>query len=129
NASMILTAEQLAQTYVVLVNTYPVLEAVVKKLQLDMAPELLSKTFQTRLVTNTSLLTITVTYSDPVVAADIANELATQLIANSPTNLTDGQKQQLTILQDEIAKAQAQLQTTRSEQKVVEDGIATASGD
>jgi capsular polysaccharide biosynthesis protein len=72
SAGMISTAEQLAQTYVALANTYPVLDAVAKKLRLDVAPDSLSRLFTTRLVSGTSLLTITVTYTDPVVAADIA---------------------------------------------------------
>ena len=99
NAAMISTGEQLAQTYSALLKTYPVLAATVNKLQLPFSPEKLASMFAAKLTPGTSLMTITVVYTDPVVVADIANELAQQLIGNSPTNLTKDQQQQLELLQ------------------------------
>src|SRR5262245_23402577 len=99
NTAMIQTGEQLAQTYAALAKTYPVLSSTVDKLNLPFSADQLGRMFQTRLISNTSLLSITVTYTDPVVAADIANELAQELIRNSATNLTKDQQQQLSILQ------------------------------
>jgi Mrp family chromosome partitioning ATPase/capsular polysaccharide biosynthesis protein len=128
DSSMIYTSGQLAQTYVALAKTYPVLNGVVEKLQLPMSANSLAGIFQVRLITNTSLMSITVTYTDPVMASDIANELAAQLIANSPTELSKEQEAQLTLLRDEVKQAQAQLQAARDELKTVEDGLKTATG-
>src|SRR5258708_3402735 len=120
STGMIQTSEQLAETYAALSTTYPIMEAVVNKLQLRVTPDELKNYYQTRLQANASLLKITVTYTDPVVAADIANELGIELIAHSPTNLTESQQQQLAILQDEIKQAEEQLQGAREELKTIE---------
>jgi succinoglycan biosynthesis transport protein ExoP len=117
------TAAQLAETYAALMKTYSVLNAVITKLQLPFSTERLASLFQTQLVPGTSLMTITVTYTDPVVASDIANELATQLIASSPTNLTQGQQDQLNILQNEIDQAETELQNARSELKTIQNAL------
>ncbi len=107
--------QDLAQTYAVFVKTYPVLDATISKLSLPLSTENLSKVVQTRILANTSLLVITVTYPDAARAADIANELAQQLILLSPTPVIRDQQHQIAALQDEIAKTQAQLQTGRSQ--------------
>jgi polysaccharide biosynthesis transport protein len=127
NTAMIQTGEQLAQTYAALAKTYPVLSATVDKLQLPFSADQLGRMFQTRLISNTSLLSITVTYTDPVVAADIANELAQELIRNSATNLTKDQQQQLTILQGEIETTRAQLQDARNELATIDANLANVT--
>jgi tyrosine-protein kinase len=129
NTAMIQTGEQLAQTYAALAKTYPVLSATVNKLQLPFTPDALNRLFQTRLISNTSLLSITVTYTDPVVAADIANELAQQLILSSATNLTKDQQQQLTILQGEIEKTRAQLDDERNELSTIDANLDKVSSE
>jgi Mrp family chromosome partitioning ATPase/capsular polysaccharide biosynthesis protein len=124
NTGLIQVGQQLAQNYAAIVTTYPVLEATVNKLQLPFPPEKLETLFQTRIVPNTSLLVITVTYTDPVVVADIANELANQLILNSPTNLTKEQQDQVKLLREELARAQAQLKAARDENDSVERSLS-----
>src|SRR5512140_203759 len=59
DSSMIYTSGQLAQTYVALAKTFPVLDGVVTKLQLPMAPNSLAGIFQVSLIPNTSLMSIT----------------------------------------------------------------------
>src|SRR5678816_2677362 len=70
NTGQIQSAEQLAQTYVALVKTRPILELVRKTLNLDIPLETLASIVQTRLVTGTSLMVITVTYTSPITASD-----------------------------------------------------------
>lgn len=106
NTGLIQTSEQLADTYAVIVKKYPVLEATTNKLQLKIQPTALLSYFQVRVVPNTALLEITVTYPDPVIAADMANALGDELIANSPTVLALDQQAQIKTLQSEIANAQ-----------------------
>src|SRR5260221_12826897 len=114
NTGLIQVGQQLAQNYAAIITTYPVLQATVTKLQLPFSADELEKLFQTRIIPNTSLLVVTVTYSDPVVVADIANELAQQLIVNSPTDLTTEQQDQIKLLRSEVASSQDQLKTARS---------------
>lgn len=66
----------------------------------------LEEVVSTRIVPNTTLLEISVTYTDPVLAADIANTLAEELIMASPSYLTDEQKLQL-----ETARTQVEVLT------------------
>ncbi len=129
NSAMIQTGEQLAQTYAALAQTYPVLSATVDKLQLPFSPDQLSRLFQTRLISSTSLLSITVTYTDPVVAADIANELAQELILSSATALTKDQEQQLVILRGEIDKIRAQLQDQHAELATIDANLTNVTAD
>ena len=120
NTGLIQVGQQLAQNYAAIITTYPVLQATVTKLQLPFSADELEKLFQTRIIPNTSLLVVTVTYSDPVVVADIANELAQQLIVNSPTDLTTEQQDQIKLLRSEVASSQDQLKTARDMLTAVE---------
>jgi succinoglycan biosynthesis transport protein ExoP len=129
NTGQLNVAEQLAQTYVQLVKAYPVLKATVDKLQLPMEPEALMRMFTVRIVPETSLIMITATYGDPLMVADIANELAAQLIANSPAPITDAQQQQIADLRLQIALVQTELQSARDELKTVEESLKTATGE
>ena len=117
------TGVELAQTYAVLARTYNVVEKAVEEQDFPLdASDLLEK-ISTRVVPNTSLLTVSVTYTDPILAADMANEIARQLILNSPTNLTAEQQQQVDIANGEIAKLNARLEITRAEVEQIENQL------
>ncbi len=118
--------QDLVATYQHLVQTRDVLQGVVDQLKLDMTTTQLQTLISTSAVADTSLIQITVQYTDPILAADIANGVANQLIAHSPTNLTDAQQKQIDLAnqqiqsltqeiaqeRDEVAKIDAQLQST-----------------
>ncbi len=126
NTGLIQTSEQLADTYAVIVKKYPVLQATITKLQIKMPATELLRYFQVRVVPNTALLEITVTYPDAVMAADIANELGAELIASSPTDLALNQQGQIKTLQTEIADAQNVLDTARKDLSSVSAQINTS---
>lgn len=102
NSADIRTGIDLAQTYAQLTTTFGVLDATVNALGLDIAPESLRSRITTRILTGTSLLVIQVTSDDPVLVADIANTVAEQLIAQSPTNLTPEQQDNIVFLNVQI---------------------------
>jgi non-specific protein-tyrosine kinase len=122
---MITTSSQLTQTYAALVKTSPIVEAVIKKNQLKMSDSDLVKLFTVNVIPQTALMTITVTYSDPVQVSDIANSLAAQLIDYSPTDIAKQQKDQITLIQNEIATTSQQLIDSRNALIVVESSLAT----
>lgn len=74
------TSEKLAQTYAQLLKTRPILEATRDALGLPTLPKV-----NVTLVSGTQLLRITVSDSDPQRAAATADELARQLILQSPS--------------------------------------------
>jgi len=119
NSAEIRTGMDLAQTYAQLVTTYDVLQATIESLSLPLSAEALGNRVSVRIVSGTSLLVITVQYSDPVLAADIANSLGEQLIANSPTNLTEEQQRQVALLNDQIAALNDQLVDSRDRLNIV----------
>lgn len=123
------TGVDLAQNYAVLARTYEILEAAVAAGQFDLSPNALARMLSTRVVGNTSMLVLAVEYTDPVLAADIANQVALQLILNSPSNLTPAQQSQLDLANAEIEKLNAQLADTRAQLQLVDQQIADASGD
>lgn len=127
NPAMIQSAAALAQTYIALLRTSSIMNSVIQNLQLPFSSVLLAGMFDGKLLEGTSLLTLTVNYTDPVMAADIANELARQLILNSPNDLTDEQRQQLDILQDEILSARDQLQAARDEMRTIDETLSATA--
>ncbi|NDJ77534.1 MAG: polysaccharide biosynthesis tyrosine autokinase [Chloroflexi bacterium] len=113
NTAEILTGWQLAHTYAVLAHTYDNLEATVEAGDFPITPGQLNAALDTRVVETTSVLELTITYHDPILAADMANELANQLVLNSPSNLTLEQEQQIELANAEIERLMGELETDR----------------
>ncbi len=110
NTTEIRTGVELAQTYAILAKAYDILKAAVDNTNATVPPEELQTMVTTQVVTNTSLLRMSVTYDDPVMAAVLANEIARQLILNSPSNLTPEQQNQLDQANAVIARLSDQLE-------------------
>ncbi|MFC1960833.1 hypothetical protein ACFLYO_08985 [Chloroflexota bacterium] len=123
NTTEIYTGERLAQTYAVLAKTYDVLDAVIETGDFPLTPKLLEEMVSTRILPDTSLLVLSISFVDPVMAADIANELAQQLIFNSPSNLTPEQQAQVDLAQEEIAKLTAELTRLREEVALIDSNL------
>ena len=127
NSAEIRTGMDLAQTYAQLVTTYDVLQGTVDVLDLPMTTDAIKDMIAVRIISGTSLLQITVTYTDPVLAADIANSLAEQLIANSPTNMTESQLRQVALVNDQIDALNTQLDESRTELNSITTQLAAAT--
>lgn len=116
----VITSQQLAKTYGELLKKRPTLEAVIKNLNLNIAPERLAGQIQVTQVTNTTLITVSVEDPDPARAAALANEIGKVFVqqvqnmqqsrfSSSEDNLT----QQLQVLKDQIASTQQSLGAAR----------------
>lgn len=109
DSGQIYIAQQLAGIYADMAKREPIQEAAKAALGIDWLPP-----YQSRVVPNTQLIEISVTDTNPLRAQIIANELANQMILQSPalsgsTETGDRQefiKQQLASLQDQIQEAQ-----------------------
>lgn len=66
----------LKDDYRVLIQRYPVLSRTIEELSLDITPEILQKKMRIENPTDTRILTITITDTDPAMARDIANKVA-----------------------------------------------------
>lgn len=113
NTSEIKTGVDLAQTYAVLLTTRDVLQGAIDELDLPLTEEKLQTMVETAVIQNTSLLSLKVTYTDPQRVADLANEIARQLILRSPSNLTPAQQEQIDLAGVEVQRLTEQLDELR----------------
>ncbi|MBE2272206.1 MAG: polysaccharide biosynthesis tyrosine autokinase [Anaerolinea sp.] len=117
----------LAPTYQQLLTSYDILQGTVEALNLPMTADQLRRLITSRIVTSTALLVITVTYTDPVLTADIANALAEQLIAQSPTNLTTDQEQQIAFANEQITELNTLLTQSQEQLARLDERIAAST--
>ncbi|MBN2303489.1 MAG: hypothetical protein JXQ72_03375, partial [Anaerolineae bacterium] len=122
--SELIVGSQLARTYAVLARNYEVAEAAVEAGNFPISPAGLRGLISTSVIEDTSLLVIGVTYSDPVLAADMANEVANQLILKSPRNLTPLEQAQIDLANTEIDRLREELTAARDEQTIIDDQLA-----
>jgi capsular polysaccharide biosynthesis protein len=111
-------SEQLALAYADVIRRQPVLEGVVDALGLDMSWQQLSRLVRVTVPsTNPHLILITVETRSPETATAIAGEVASQVIALSPTQsqsqaataTNDFVRSRLEILQNDITRSQARV--------------------
>jgi capsular exopolysaccharide synthesis family protein len=107
-----LLASQLASVYADMANREPIQEKTMEALKTTWLPG-----YQARVIPNTQIIEISVTDTNPERAQIVADELARQLIAQSPAtgSTEDGQrqefiKQQLENLQSQIQESEAKLE-------------------
>jgi capsular exopolysaccharide synthesis family protein len=128
------TSERLATSYAQIVRREPVLHATVDALHLSTPWQALAGQVSAAAAPNTSLIQITVVDNLPDRATAIANEVARQLIVQSPTPNEQQQDQQqkfvagqLTDLQTKITDAQSQISSL--EARLSQDASARTIAD
>jgi capsular exopolysaccharide synthesis family protein len=128
------TGQQLARTYADLVKREPVMQATVDALGLTMGWQSLAGRTSVQVVEGTQLLEISVTDTDPTRAQALANEIANQLIRESPTSLSEDEQRrrafleaQIGDLEDELADATSarQMQDLRGQITTLQAQIQT----
>lgn len=118
---------ELAQTYAVLATTNEILDAATQEGHFPVNAEELHDLVEARVVPATSLLVISVTYTDPEWASEMANMIATQLIARSPTNLTPIQQAQVDLASSEIRELSLLVGTARDQLNQIEEELSHAA--
>ncbi|MCZ7545993.1 MAG: hypothetical protein M5R40_21825 [Anaerolineae bacterium] len=118
------TGVELARTYAVLATTHDVLREAVAAADFPLAPDRLAELVDTEVRSDTSILELSVTYTDAEQAATIANAIAQQLIVQSPTNLTPEQQQQLDMAYAQIDRLNRQLERARAEVDALDQSLA-----
>jgi polysaccharide biosynthesis transport protein len=115
----------LTQTYAELVKTNRVLQGTIDTLNLPFTTGQLAGLVTVELRPGTSILDLTIQYTDPVLAADIANEVANQLVENSPSNLTPEQENQIALANEQITALNQQLTSTRNQLALIDEQLGT----
>src|SRR5579872_5481940 len=112
NALLAASATQSAETYVSLIQEDPVLKQVITDLHLKMGTQKLLNHLDVKPVTNTAIIQLSATFTDPQTAAKIANDLANvfvtrerDLIAGQAGSALDFLTKQLPIAEATMHKA------------------------
>ncbi|WP_119066658.1 polysaccharide biosynthesis tyrosine autokinase [Aggregatilinea lenta] len=113
--AIVRTGTDLAPTYAILATTHEVLDAAIEASNFPETATELRKHVAASVISDTPLVVVEVTYTDPVLAADIANEIAHQLVIASPSYLTEDQQAQFDLAEAEIVRLSAELQQARDE--------------
>lgn len=120
-------AQQLVDTYLTMLTTREVLEGTVAQLGLEgFPPEAIRGITLARPIEGTSLFRIDVIYTDPVLAADIANAIAQQLIDKAP-GLGASERERLSSLRTELDQLEAMSSEFESQQATIQDQLDTVT--
>jgi non-specific protein-tyrosine kinase len=117
----------LADTYVHLVTTYDVLSGAAVALNNGLSADSLSGKVRAAIIDSTSLLQISARSDDPVLAVDIANAVAEQLVVQSPSNLTPDQEAQISFAQEQITNLNSQIESSRQRLEELDRQIAVTT--
>jgi polysaccharide biosynthesis transport protein len=117
-------AQQLAETYADLVQRQPVRAATMAALGLDFLPA-----YSAAPLPNRQLLQISVVATDPELAKAVADELANQLILQSPTSPKPEEQERAEFVNSQLAILEANISQTETEiaSKQVELDAATGA--
>ncbi len=114
--TQLLASQRLSTTYAAIATTRPIMEGVIEDLGLDVTPDELSGMVVAEAPADSTLVTVTVQYTDPDLAAAIANAIGDQLTAASPAiqgrtaELQASIDADLQATQDQIQAAQARVE-------------------
>lgn len=126
NALMIANGTQSAETYVELFKEWPVAKNVIHDLNLKTSPRDLLSHVTVAPVTNTNILSVSVTWSDPVTSAKIANAFGKaivdrqrELVSSQANAAVATLKQQMPIAQVRMNAAQNRLASFEAQHRIV----------
>jgi succinoglycan biosynthesis transport protein ExoP len=120
------TSERLAQTYAEMVRRQPILQATVEALDLGVGWKALREQVSVNLVRNTQLMEIQVTDTDPQRAMLTADEIARQLILQSPTQQDKEREAHHQFVTAQLADLQAKIAAGQAGVVELEESLATA---
>ncbi len=131
NTGELATSQQLAQSYAEIISREPILRATANALGANLDWMSLRDKVSGRLVPNTQLFEIRVVDGDPLMAKNIANEIAQQLILQSQANPNQEQQAQYQFVQTELTELQNAITLLREQIKDQENALdleSTAEG-
>jgi capsular exopolysaccharide synthesis family protein len=106
NALLIASGVESTETYVELFQETPVAQQVISALNLHVGPRELLKHVEVKPVTNTSIIAVTVKWSDAATSAKIANEFANAVIDRQRQLVANQADTALSFLSEQLPQAQ-----------------------
>src|SRR6185295_19498854 len=127
NSGDIFASQQLAQTYVQLATKEPILNATVRALGLRQDWTSLRGQVSAFPIQGTQLMAVSVIDTVPARAKIIADELARQLILQSPTTPSSEQEQRLAFIQAQLPELERKIQQGNERVAELDQQISTAT--
>ena len=127
NSGDILASQQLAQTYVQLVTKEPILDATVTALGLNQDWRALRGQVSASPVQGTQLLAIAVLDTSPIRAKAIADEIARQLILQSPTTPSPDQQARFEFIRSQLPILEAKIRAGNKRIAELDQFISSAT--
>jgi succinoglycan biosynthesis transport protein ExoP len=112
--NQLLASQRLSATYASVATTGPIMQRVISTLGLATSPDELRASVSAQAPANNTLIYISAIDRDPQAAANIANAVAQELIAESPA-IQGHQASVQTFVDQQLSDTQAQLQSTQAE--------------
>lgn len=107
--AIVVLGRELAQSYVQLVNTNSILQPAIDEVAIpNLTPAVLKNLVNASIIEGTSFMRLSVTYVDPVIAANLANAVADQLVAQAPGALSAADQSIIDFNNNQIATLQRQ---------------------
>lgn len=110
-------AIRVMNTYAIIARSQPLLQSVINELELSLRPSQLDDLIDVRVLEETELIRITANHSDAETAAQIANSVANNLIAQTDASIAGGSSASAAIRaqMDQVQQEIAALQTEYNE--------------
>ena len=127
NSGDIFTSQELAQTYIQIAKTDPVLQGVINALKLNMSTDQLGNNVSANIIQGTQLIELRVLDTDPRRAQAIANEYAHQLIAQAPSPNDPTEVARRDFAQNQVQDIQGKIEDAQKKIIDLQNSIATAT--
>jgi polysaccharide biosynthesis transport protein len=121
------TGQVLAQSYVDLLRRQPVMEGTLKTLGLTWDWRVLQEMVSSRVIASTQLLEISVLDTDPQRVSVLADEIARQLILQSPAGTDPAAAANREFVLTQIEDLKTKIKNSQDEQRQLDDTIAKAN--
>ena len=109
NALLLANAAQSAETYAELIGETPVVQHVIDDLNLKTDVRSLQGAVRVKPVTNTNIISLQVTWSDPVMSEKIANDFATVFVSREAELVASSATGALEVIQKQLPDARRRL--------------------
>lgn len=134
NALLLSNSAQSAETYAEQIGETPVVQRVIDDLGLKTDVRALSGAVSVKPVTNTNVLALSVTWSDPQTAAKIANDFAAvfvareaELVSGQANSALDFLSKQLPVAQRRLLRAERKLSAYETSHNIADLGTQTTN--
>lgn len=119
--AVVVLARELAASYVQLVRTNAILQPAIDESGIaNLTPDIVKNLVSASIIEGTSFMQLSVVYVDPVLAANLTNAIANQLVEQAPGALTEADEVNIGFMNDQITTLQRQQESATEQLDALE---------